>query len=227
VALDSLPSPVSGRLRAIKRSLLNCRSSSDVFTKIYKVNGWDGTESLSGPGSTLASTVNIRSALPELIKEFDIKSILDVPCGDAYWIGKCIPQGVTYIGGDIVPEIIERNRLEKLNLGEFIVCDIVNDELPDADIIIVRDCFIHLPNKMIRLALENIKKANIGYILTTTYQGVVDNVDIELGGFRPINLTLEPFSLPTPICSIMENGEEKSSGKSMGLWLVKDLRSRG
>ena len=221
--LNTLPPTLSDRLRAAKRSLLNRRSASQVFSKIHSGNSWDGTESVSGPGSTMAATANIREALPGLLEEFGIKTILDVPCGDAYWIGKCLPQGVTYIGGDIVPEIIKKNKLEKADLGEFIVCDLVTDELPNADLIIVRDCFIHLPNEMIRQAFENIKKAKIKYMLTTTYQGLGENIDIELGGFRPVDLTLEPFALPKPIRSILESGEAESSGKGMGLWNVGNI----
>lgn len=219
--INLLPTNIANLLRASRRLIVNRRSASKVFGKIYSNNNWDGTESVSGPGSTLASTENIRHALPRLINDYNIKSILDIPCGDAYWIGKCLPKDINYTGGDIVSDLIEKNVIEKGEMGEFLVCNLVSDHLHKADLIFVRDCFIHLPNNMIEEAINNIKTSEAKYLLTTTYPGRADNIDIELGGFRPVDLTLEPFCFPDPKIIIKEN--EHKSGKCMGLWDVNDI----
>ena len=219
--LSFLPKPIVELMRSTKLWFLNRRSATGIFKQIYTGNTWDGTESVSGPGSTMAATENIRKALPEIIKEYNIRSILDIPCGDVYWIGECLPENIVYTGGDIVSEIIGRNKIEKGDLGEFITCNLVTDSLPEADLLIVRDCFIHLPNSMIKQALANIKCANIKLLLTTTYPDSAENVDIATGGFRPVDLMLQPFSLPAPL-KVFEESEIKS-GKCMGLWSVKDL----
>src|SRR5688500_7192394 len=58
---------------------------SEVFTEIYRQNMWQNEESVSGDGSTLSYTQNIRSEIPKLIKQFKFREVLDAPCGDYNW----------------------------------------------------------------------------------------------------------------------------------------------
>jgi hypothetical protein len=218
--VGAMPAPLAEQIRGVKRAVLNRRSATAVFRGIYVDNEWDGAESVSGPGSSLAATANIRAALPGLIRDLGVKTLLDVPCGDAYWISTCLPPGVSYIGGDIVPELIERNTKDHGAFGTFRTIDIIKDPLPAADLILLRDCFIHLSNAMVVEALANIRRASITYLLTTTYTGIAANIDIELGGFRPVDLTLAPMRLPAPQ---RLNGESEGQGKCIGLWRVADL----
>jgi SAM-dependent methyltransferase len=218
----ALPVPLADKLRGAKRAALNTRSRKNVFIRIAEGNEWGGTESVSGPGSTLEATRLLREALPDLLAKYEIKSLLDVPCGDAYWITQVLPDGVTYTGGDIVPALIEKVRAEKGDFGNFFVIDLVTDDLPQADLVMVRDCFIHLPHAMVKKAIDNVKRSGARYLLTTTYPGQADNIDIEIGGYRPVDLQRAPFDLPPPLTMILET-EGVSSGKSMALWDVSAL----
>ena len=220
--IAGLPNPIADKLRCAKRTILNARSHRNVFTVIAAENRWDGTESLSGPGSTLGATALLRAALPGLLAKYEIKSFLDLPCGDAYWISQALPKDITYTGGDIVSALIEKARKEKGDFGQFKVLDLVEDDLPLADVVMVRDCFIHLPNAMVLKAIANVKRSGARYLLTTTYPGQADNIDIEIGGFRPVDLQRPPFNLPPPLTIILET-EGVSSGKSMALWDVSVL----
>jgi 2-polyprenyl-3-methyl-5-hydroxy-6-metoxy-1,4-benzoquinol methylase len=61
---------------------------------------------------------------------------------------RCCPSAnVDYTGIDIVPSLIEVNR-ERVARGElsgrFLVADITRDVLPRADVILCRDCLVHL-----------------------------------------------------------------------------------
>lgn len=221
--ISLLPTSLGEMLRAFKRFVLNLRSRERVFAKIARDNIWDGTESISGPGSTLRATASLRAALPEVLSQRGVESILDIPCGDAYWISQCIPSHVRYTGADIVSELIQRNLLEKPDLGEFVVLDLVSDPLPRSDLVIVRDCFIHLPNATILKALSNIKKSGSRLLLATHYPEEDINIDIEVGGFRPINLERLPFELPAPALLIEDSDAIDGSGKHMGLWRIEDL----
>lgn len=51
------------------------------FEKIYKSNIWGDKESLSGPGSNMEYTQNVRKLVSYVIKKYAIKSLLDAPCG--------------------------------------------------------------------------------------------------------------------------------------------------
>jgi hypothetical protein len=169
----------------------------------------------------LENTRVVREFLPVFLKQKQAKSLLDLPCGDLYWMKNVDIEDVEYFGADIVPEIIELNRNAFAHTNrKFLVLDIAKDALPAVDVILVRDCFIHLPNKMILEALRNIRHSPIQYLITTTYSEVSENIDIELGGFRHLNLQKPPFNLPKPE---QMHREVEGSGKSLGIWKVSDL----
>src|SRR5688572_773801 len=81
-----------------------------VFNRIYHGNEWGSKESVSGPGSTLKTTEDLRKELPGFLKSLGIKSMLDAPCGDCNWISKIDLSNIDYTGVDIVPELIESNK---------------------------------------------------------------------------------------------------------------------
>ena len=81
------------------------------FNFIYQNNLWGSEESLSGPGSSLVLTKNLRSKLPKLIRSYKIKSLYDAPCGDLNWMKYLFPVlKIQYIGGDIVKKLIEDHK---------------------------------------------------------------------------------------------------------------------
>ena len=95
----------------IKSKFINKKKLKDRFLIIYKNNYWDNSETVSGPGSTLKTTVNLRKKLKKVIKKYNIKSIFDAPCGDCNWIEKIIKNSrIRYIGADIVNDIIVKNK---------------------------------------------------------------------------------------------------------------------
>ena len=95
----------------IKSKFINEKKLNDRFLIIYKNNYWDNSETVSGPGSTLKNTVNLRKKLKKVIKNYNIKSIFDAPCGDCNWIEKIIKNShIRYIGADIVNDIIIKNK---------------------------------------------------------------------------------------------------------------------
>src|SRR3982750_719346 len=69
----------------------------ELFTYYYEVNRWQNPETLSGDGSTLANTENVRSELPELLNKFGVRKLLDAPCGDFNWFRHVERPGVHYI----------------------------------------------------------------------------------------------------------------------------------
>lgn len=190
-----------------------------TFTRIYKKNAWNSEESVSGPGSTLSLTENLRETLPALLKKWNIKSMLDAPCGDFNWMSKVTLDNVTYTGADIVTEIIENNKI-KYPGKKFIELDIIHDSLPYADLVLCKDCFIHLKNADVIRTIENFKKSGIRYMLASTYP-VDFNKQILTGHFRPINLERPPFNLPEPLDKIEDHAEDGSE-RWLGLWKLNE-----
>jgi hypothetical protein len=205
------------------------KSRERKFTLIYKNGGFSGKKyPASGSGSTIQQTNQLRSELVKLLWKYNIKIFLDAPCGDFTWMRLIDLGNINYIGVDIVEEIVNIN---KANYSEhnrvFLKRDIIKDELPRSNMILCRDCFIHLSNKDIILTLDNFKKSGAKYLLATTFPDVSKNIDLITGrGCRPVNLLLPPFNLPKPIENIVEGCTEEEGrhrDKSLGLWKLIDL----
>ena len=193
----------------------------DVFSRIYQKNHWGATESISGAGSSSRQTAAIRAALPTVLPALG-KTLLDVPCGDFNWQKDAIPPGMRYIGGDIVPELIQRNRVVQPAM-DFRVIDLITDDLPMSDVLLTRDCLVHLSFPDALKAIENIRRSGIRYLIATTFVGRRFNEDIPTGAWRPLNMRLAPFDFPEPLQLIDENCGGEFSDKALGVWRVADL----
>jgi hypothetical protein len=195
-----------------------------IFTDFYNKNLWGDKESRSGTGSNLLQTQVIMQKIPALLKKYKIKSLLDIPCGDFYWMQRVDLSGIKYIGADIVDDIIKL--CGEQYPFEFKVMDIINTPLPKVDMILSRDCLVHLPYSEIIKALTNIKKSGSKYLLTTSFPNH-DNSDIAIiGHWRALNLQKEPFSLCEPLAVINENCTENDgiyNDKSMCLFEIKNI----
>lgn len=183
-------------------------SVTTVFKDIYQKNAWHDDESVSGTGSNLKQTQEIINQLPVIFKQYTIHSILDLPCGDYNWMKHVDLSAINYIGGDIVPEIIENNNQQYANSSvSFVELNLITDKLPDVDLVFCRDCLVHLSIAQIKDALQNIKKSNAKYLLTTSFTKTKLNRDIVTGDWRPINLEITPFNLK-PIYTLIEKCTE-------------------
>ncbi|HMJ18932.1 MAG TPA: class I SAM-dependent methyltransferase, partial [Gemmatimonadaceae bacterium] len=178
------------------------------FERIYSTNLWSDPETRSGVGSSLDSTAVVRAELPKALRELDARVLLDVPCGDFTWMKRVDLSGIEYIGGDIVPSIIEENqRLHTTESRSFIHLDLTRDELPDADVLLCRDCLVHLSYANIRAVFANISRSNIRYVLMTSFPGRGGNYDVVDGDWRTLDFQAPPFSLPEPRLTIVEQCE--------------------
>lgn len=203
-------------------------SARERFRQIYLRGTWGGTESASGPGSSMEETRVLRSALSEVLSELSIRSMLDIPCGDSHWMQHVDLTGVDYIGADIVPELVAANaRLARRNIS-FRTLDVMADPLPAVDLVLCRDCLPHFSLRDARRALVNITASRSTFLLTTTFTDRQTNADIRSGDFRPVNLEREPFALPPPLrvfneqCALYDGAIRD---KSVGLWRVDDVRA--
>jgi len=134
----------------------------NIFTEIKRKNIWGSLESVSGAGSEINQTKTLIMELPKLFKLYNIKSVLDIPCGDFNWMKEVDLSAVEYLGGDIVNELISDNISKySLNNKEFKKLNIITDELPNKDLIFVRDCFVHLSYNDILKAIIILKNPDV------------------------------------------------------------------
>jgi hypothetical protein len=200
------------------------RTQERIFTAMYRAGAWGASDSRSGSGASLEQTRAVREALPRLVRDLGCRSLLDIPCGDFFWM-RTVKLDVDYTGADIVAEMIERNAA--LYAGarrSFVRLDLTRDELPRVDLVLCRDCLVHLPYAAIFDALANVKRSASAYLLTTTFADRRANEDIPAGAWRPINLRLPPFGFPPAIEAIDERHPAVDyQDKCLALWKVADI----
>jgi len=208
-----------------EKKLKSIKSIEDRFGWIHRNNYWGSDklttsstyESHSGSGSTIEYTENLRRQLPKIMIDFNVKSVVDAPCGDFNWMKVLLPTlNVNYIGAEIVPDLVNSlNMKYKTESIQFINLNIISDSLPNADILICRDCLFHFSFEDIKGFLKNFTNSKISYLLITnqTTNFNFQNIDIQTGSYRSLDLFLPPFKFPTnPLARIEEStllGQEK------------------
>lgn len=198
------------------------RSVRAAFTRHYERGDWDEPETVSGRGSSLQRTLTIRKELPALFAEMGIRSVLDAGCGDFNWFSRLEVELESYTGIEVVEELAVKNR-ERYGTPrrQFISLDIIGDPLPRADLILCRDCLVHLKNRQVSAALRSFRHSGSTYLLATTFTGEHPNREIPLGGWRPLNLERPPFNLGPPLRLLSEREsveDPRYLDKSLGLW---------
>ena len=194
-----------------------------IFTHIYKKKYWKKQYSLSGKGSELNNNQNYIKNLKNLLLKLKINLFFDIPCGDMSWMPYVIKDlNIQYIGGDIVKELIDRNKKQypKLNFCKF---DLKKDFFPKVQLVHIRDCLFHFSFKDIKKTINNLKKSKINYVLITSHKSLIlKNYDITTGDFRYLDLEKKPFNFPKPILRL----RDYSFGdfpRYVNLWKLKHL----
>ena len=183
--------------------------------------------SVSGGGSDLTVTTEVvRKELPVLLKELDIKRMMDAPCGDFNWMKELNLNNIEYIGVDIVEQVIKNNQKKytKPNI-KFMNMNIIEDAVFKVDFILCRDCLVHLTNEDIFKVINNFRKSKSTYLLTTTYPNL-EYENKELAGiWRPLNLEKEPFNFSKASQYIIEeiNHNTLFHEKMLALWRLDQL----
>lgn len=209
----TLPTPLFRWAKSVRdarrRKILSAVDSrADIFSAIYRERMWGGGEAdfYSGRGSHEEAIVGpyveaVRSFLGTLPAP---PNACDFGCGD-FSVGSQVRSLCAgYVACDVVPELIARNREVYKNTGtEFRALDMVADELPDGDVVFIRQVFQHLSNDEIKQVLPKLRK----------FKAVIVTEDVPLGEFEPnhdkptgfdvrlssrsgVNLSAPPFDFP-------------------------------
>lgn len=200
------------------------------FETVYNTKFWKSEQSVSGSGSDLANASTIAKRLSQLIKTQFGKGteavVVDCPCGDYNWQHLINTVGVVYTGFDIVPALIEANKVKHPQI-DFHVGDICETNFGFGNLLIVRDCLVHLPSDLALQALRNIASQDFDLVAITHFGGQTFNRDTIAPRWRPMNLMLPPFNLPTPFVVLLEDCKEGGGAwadKSLAVFRVDDLR---
>lgn len=219
--------------RALRQKQMKTRlkhaAPGQVFSDIFRGNTWKGSDSVSGPGSDLEQTRVLIRELPLLLRDLKVGAILDIPCGDFHWMSRVDLTGIFYLGADIVPPLIQADQARYGGDNvQFQTLDLIRDDLPRVDLVLCRDCLVHLSFDDIEAAFRNLCRSGSTWLLTTTFPDRSANRNILTGQWRPLNLTAPPFNLPEPQRLINEECTENGGiyrDKSLGLWKIQEIAS--
>ncbi|WP_162815931.1 class I SAM-dependent methyltransferase [Microvirga aerophila] len=185
-------------------------TNREIFSRTYekKLWGWSGTRKYySGHGSHEREVVTgyVNALEHFLVGLAGPKIIVDLGCGDFNVGSRLVHLASKYIACDIVDGLLKENRkLFKYDNLEFKELDLVNDEIPMSDVIIVRQVLQHLSNNDIHKFIDKIHH-RCKYLIVTEHLPIrsdfLPNIDKPSGpGFRVsfesgVILTEPPFNL--------------------------------
>jgi SAM-dependent methyltransferase len=161
------------------------------FTKIYQGQDWGHG---SGVGARPDRTVEYRALLQRFIIDNHVRSVVDLGCGDWQFSRHLDWSNVTYLGIDVVAAVVELNRREfaKDNIAFEKFESLAT--LPPADLLLCKDVLQHLPNELVKEYLTIFKrKYKFSLITNDDEPKDLQNIDIDVGGWRTLRLEREPF----------------------------------
>jgi hypothetical protein len=200
------------------------------FDKIYKTGTWGPKtreasdfygdahwppkparqRSASGGGSDLGyATETSLKIIRDTITKFNIKSMIDIPCGDVNWILDSLETDTLplYVGLDITSAVIDINkqRFAHHTNKQFHFWDATSCVLPrfqngtsdlqSFDLVHIRDVIQHMHLDQGVKFFCNAFESGVKIMITTTYNSA-KNSDIQEGSYYANNLAKEPFNFP-------------------------------
>jgi 2-polyprenyl-3-methyl-5-hydroxy-6-metoxy-1,4-benzoquinol methylase len=195
------------------------------FKAIYEAGVWQhghtDTTPGSGEGSSLAATAALRQALPSLLNDLNAKTLLDVGCGDFFWM-QHVTIDQNYVGIDVVESVIDTNTKLYGRLGrDFATRDATIDELPDADVVLCREVMFHLSFDDVLKLLRNVLSKKRSYLIATSDRQTAFNSDIPTSDFRLLNMETWPLKFPPPVREIDDSAVFPR--RIVGVWDARQL----
>ena len=165
-ALKRITPPQILQLREyIRREKQARKSPRDIFSEIYSRKYWGGNDRdyFSGWGSHSQPLIDAYLAgLKPILESAPKVTLVDLGCGD-FNIGRQVrPSCWSYIACDVVPDLIERNRIKFGDMDvDFRCLDILADELPPGDVALVKEVLQHLNTNQIARFLERARRYKV------------------------------------------------------------------
>lgn len=196
------------------------QSREDAFTKIWKDAEWGHPK--SGVYASPNYTRVIRNELPRIIKQYNIATMFDAPCGDYTWMHETkLPEELKYIGGDIVRPLI-RDLMEFYPDKDFRVHDLVRHAMPaHVDLWFCRDGLYLLEPKELAYAFRFFQNSGARYFMITSHLNESNTLGYQHADSM-LNFCASPFEFPKPLEWVSDWHEDKQrpalAERRMGLW---------
>lgn len=210
------PGSASARYRQGKVALLRQRGTDDrqaIFEHVYKTKIWGRSDDpsdlyYSGAGTRVAARSDTYvAAASQFLRPFEPKlNAVDIGCGDFFVGSKIRASCASYVACDVVDGLIDHNRTKFADLDvDFRVLDAVNAELPEGDVVFLREVLQHLSNSDIARIMAKVSATYRYAVITEALPGVEgftpnldkvtsDKIRFNVNGSGVV-LTAAPFDL--------------------------------
>jgi hypothetical protein len=193
----------------------------EIFATIYRKKLWGGRLSFgahSGNGSRNKAVVSpYVSLVRNFLMSLDRPSVVDLGCGDFHVGSQLVDCAGDFIGCDVVDFIVEQNR-RRFPSVEFKVVNAIDDNLPEGEVVLVRQVLQHLSNAQVAKIVPKLSQYKYAVITEHVpgFAGFVPNLDMQTGPDQRASfgsgvvLTEPPFNLKSKrddvLCEVREFG---------------------
>jgi SAM-dependent methyltransferase len=163
-----------------------------AFSDIYRNNVWGRG---SGAGSMPEYAQPYVVMLQRFLHDYEIKSVVDLGCGDWQFSRLIDWTDVNYLGLDVVDTVIDANT--ELFATDSIGFQIATtgEPLPPADLVVCKDVLQHLPVAVVADHLVEFRHRYKHVLITNdVYPDSATNAEISPGSGRAIRPDFQPFS---------------------------------
>jgi len=175
------------------------------FTQVFLRNYWGGKLSKSGPGSEGEPAKQKVAILKQIITGYKVFSVLDLGCGDFYWMQEIAPLVGRYHGVDVVEPLIDANRKRfggaQVSFQRIDLSDPRQQQsllLRNVDLVVCLDVLGHLLNKEVDSLMRFIfydVQARFFLVTNRREEGSVDYLKREKTRFEGIDIEQHPLFL--------------------------------
>ncbi len=198
--------------RQIKRNVRWARSArqpvDQVFSDIYQRNLWGGEKGnfYSGPGSECDAASIYAEGIRDFIIGRNIRSIVDLGCGDFRVARMFLNDDIRYTGVDIVEPLVRENAARyHSDKVDFACVNIIESTLPEGELCLIREVFQHLSNAEILTVIPKLRQFR--FAVYTDYQpgpgapctpnrDISHGVDTRIWRDSALFLDQPPFNVP-------------------------------
>ena len=181
---------------------------AEIFDFIYTSSTWRPG---SGPGSTPKNTEPYRAFLQDFLKKHAIRSVLDAGSGDWQFSQLIDWSGIDYLGLDVSSVALSNSKKHAAPNIRFVEGDFRTYDVPAADLLLMKDVIQHWPNSDVLAVLPKFKQFRFCLITNGFAPGkmAIVNTPSATGGWRPVDLSLPPFTVPGSYVFTYHGDEEK------------------
>jgi SAM-dependent methyltransferase len=164
-----------------------------IFEHIYAINEWRYG---SGEGSLPINNRGYIRFLQRFMRQNNVRSVLDLGCGDWQFSRLIDWTGIDYLGLDVARPVLAENRAKYARPGvHFEEAPEDFAGLPAADLLLCKDVLQHWPYADIDRLLPQLPRFRFALITNCVRDTIQPtNVDMPVGHFRALDLRLPPFN---------------------------------